>query len=149
NAGLAQVGLLLSCVIVMTVATLRQATADRERAIERYRQELRAQRSDRLLQEHERSGRGWFWETDRHGCITYISETLAQALDVPKDGLIGRAMTEIIRPGDRQQGDGERTLGFHLSARTGFSEISVQAAMVKEELWWAISGQPVFNEYGQ
>ncbi|MDI1294970.1 MAG: EAL domain-containing protein, partial [bacterium] len=64
-------------------------------------------------------------------------------------GLIGRPLTEIIRQGDRQQGDGERTLGFHLSARTGFSDIAVQAAMAKEERWWSVSGQPVFNEYGQ
>ncbi|MBV2149516.1 EAL domain-containing protein [Sphingobium sp. AS12] len=149
KAGLAQVGLLVSCIIVMAVATLRQATADRERAIERQRQDLRAQRSDRLLQEHERTGRGWFWETDRQGCLTYISDTLAHTLDAPQGGLIGRPITEIIRPGDKQQGDGERTLGFHLSARTGFSDISVRAAMAKEERWWSISGQPVFNEYGQ
>jgi hypothetical protein len=70
-------------------------------------------------------------------------------LDAPKGGLIGRPITEMIRPGDKQQGDGERTLGFHLSARTGFSDISVRAAMAKEERWWSISGQPVFNEYGQ
>ena len=149
KAGPAQIGLLVSCIIVMAVATLRQATADRERAIERQRQDLRAQRSDRLLQEHERTGRGWFWETDRQGCLTYISDTLVRTLDAPKGGLIGRPITEMIRPGDKQQGDGERTLGFHLSARTGFSDISVRAAMAKEERWWSISGQPVFNEYGQ
>ena len=149
KAGMAQIGLLVCCVVVMAIATLRQATADRERAIALHQQDLRAQRSDRLLQEHERTGRGWFWETDRHGCITYISDTLAQTLDARPGGMIGRPITEIIRPGDKQQGDGERTLGFHLSARTGFSDISVQAAMAKEERWWSISGQPVFNEYGQ
>ena len=149
RAGVTQIGLLISCVAVMLIAALRQATADRNKAIERHRQDLRAQRSDRLLLEHERTGRGWFWETDRQGCITYISDTLIETLDTPRDGLIGRPITEIIRPGDRQQGDGERTLGFHLSARTGFADISVQAAMAREERWWSISGQPVFNEYGQ
>ncbi|MES2174467.1 MAG: EAL domain-containing protein [Pseudomonadota bacterium] len=149
KAGVAQVGLLCSCVIVMLIATLRQATADRDQAIARHSQNLRAQRSDRLLQEHERSGRGWFWETDRLGCLTYISDTLAKTLDAPVDGLIGRPITEIVRPGDKKQGDGERTLGFHLSARTGFSDIAVCAALAKEERWWSISGQPVFNEYGQ
>ena len=81
KAGMAQIGLLICCVVVMAIATLRQATADRERAIALHQQDMRAQRSDRLLQEHERTGRGWFWETDRHGCITYISDTLAQTLD--------------------------------------------------------------------
>ncbi|MBU0931997.1 MULTISPECIES: EAL domain-containing protein [Sphingobium] len=150
KAGMAQIGLLLSCVIVMLVATLRQATADRDQAIARHQQDLRAQRSDRLLQEHERTGRGWFWETDRQGCLTYISDTLAQSLSVSVGTLIGKPITEIVRPGDKKQGDGERTLGFHLSARTGFADIPVCAAMAKEEeRWWSISGQPVFNEYGQ
>lgn len=149
NSSVTQVGLLICCVIVMAIATVRQARVDREQAIERHRQDLRAQRSDRLLLEHERTGRGWFWETDRHGCLTYISDTLAQTLDAREGALIGRPMTEIIRPSDKQQGDGERTLGFHLSARTGFSDLSVCAAMAQEERWWSISGQPVFNEYGQ
>ena len=149
GAGFAQVGLLLSCIVVMLIASLRQATADRDRAITRHQQDLRAQRADRLLQEYEQSGQGWFWETDRQGCLTYISDTLAGTLDVSAGGLAGQPITDIICPGDRQNGDGERTLGFHLSARTGFSDIAVQAAVAKDERWWSISGQPVFNEYGQ
>ena len=149
KSGMVQVGLMFSCVVVMLVATLRQATADRDQAIARHQQDLRAQRSDRLLQEHERTGRGWFWETDRQGCLTYISDALAQTLDTPGTALIGRPITDIVKPGDKKQGDGERTLGFHLSARTGFSDIAVCAAMSREERWWSISGQPVFNEYGQ
>ena len=145
----AQIGLLISCIAVMLIAALRQANADMNRAIAFHQRDLRAQRSDRLLHEYEQSGRGWFWETDRHGCIAYISDTLVRTLDLSNEALIGRPITEIIRPGDRQDGDGERTLGFHLSARTGFAEIPVRAAMTKDERWWSISGQPVFNEFGQ
>ena len=144
-----QIGLLISCIAVILVAALRQAQADMNRAIAVHQRDLRAQRSDRLLHEYEQSGRGWFWETDRHGCIAYISDTLARTIGLGSDALIGRPITEIIRPGDRQDGDGERTLGFHLSARTGFAEIPVRAAMAKDERWWSISGQPVFNEFGQ
>ncbi|WP_375197994.1 EAL domain-containing protein [Sphingobium sp.] len=149
GADFAQVGLLISCIAVLMVAALRQAAHDMHRAVAFYQRDLRAQRSDRLLHEHERSGRGWFWETDRHGCIAYISDTLARTLDLRGETLIGRPFTEIVRPGDRQEGDGERTLGFHLSARTGFADIAVRAAMAKDERWWSISGQPVFNDFGQ
>ncbi|MEJ7934321.1 EAL domain-containing protein [Sphingobium sp. AN558] len=149
HASFGQTGLLISCLGVMMITTLRQAKADRERAVERHKLDSQAQRSDRLLQEYEQSGRGWFWETDRQGCLVYISQTLAETLNVPGDRLVGLPITEIIRPGDRQQGDGERTLGFHLSARTGFSDIAVRAAMARDERWWSISGQPVFTEYGQ
>src|SRR3546814_14783544 len=65
----AQIGLLISCIAAMLVAALRQAQADMNRAIAFHQRDLRAQRSDRLLREYEQSGRGWFWETDRHGSI--------------------------------------------------------------------------------
>ena len=145
----AQIGLLLSCIAIMLIASLRQAVADRERAVVLHRQDLGAKRADRLLQEYEQSGRGWFWETDRQGCIAYISATLENTLHLPAGSLIGRPITEIVCPGDRQDGDGERTLGFHLSARTAFSDIAVRAALVEDERWWSISGQPVFNDFGQ
>ncbi|MEJ7928038.1 EAL domain-containing protein [Sphingobium sp. AN641] len=147
--GLTQAGLFLCCMLVMAIATLRQATIDRDRAIKQHEEDLRSQRADRLLYEYEQSGRGWFWETDRNGCLVYISDTLIGSLGAKADKLTGRPITDLICPGDRQQGDGERTLGFHLSARTGFSDIPVRAAMSKEERWWSISGQPVFNDYGQ
>jgi diguanylate cyclase (GGDEF)-like protein len=149
SPGIGQFGMLTSSVAVLTVVTLRQAMFDRERAIKQHTQELRSQRSDRLLQEYEHSGRGWFWETDRNGCLVYVSDTLIASLDTSADKLFGKPITDMICVGDRQQGDGERTLGFHLSARTGFSDIPVKAAMSKEERWWSISGQPVFNDYGQ
>jgi diguanylate cyclase (GGDEF)-like protein len=149
GAGFAQIGLLLSCIVVMLIAAVRQAHSDFDRAIVRHQQDLRAQRADRLLQEYEQSGQGWFWETDRQGCLSYISETLAGTLDIADGKMIGRPITDIICPGDYRQGGGERTLGFHLSARTGFSDIHVRAAATQDERWWSMSGQPVFNEYGQ
>ena len=149
GASFAQIGLLLCCIAVMLIATLRQAAADLDHAIAQHQQELRAQRSDRLLQEYEQSGQGWFWETDRYGCLTYISQTLVDRLKLSGEGLLGRPITDLVCVGDSQHGEGERTLGFHLSARTGFSDIAVRAAVTKEERWWSVSGQPVFNEYGQ
>ncbi|MGE4322233.1 MAG: EAL domain-containing protein [Sphingobium sp.] len=149
QGGMGQLGLMASCAVVMAIATVRQGGADLIKAAARHQQDLRARRSDRLLHDYERSGRGWFWETDRQGCLTYISDTLAGTLDLSACNLVGKPITDIIRPGDRQQGEGERTLGFHLSARTAFSDIAVRAAMARDERWWSISGQPVFNEYDQ
>lgn len=143
------VGLLISCLSVLALATMRQAIADRDRALDNRRRNLQIQRSDRLLQDYEESGRGWFWETDRNGGISYISQTLVATFGSSLDMLIGRPITDMVCHGDRQQGDGERTLGFHLSTRTGFADIAVRSAMTKDERWWSISGQPVFNEYGQ
>ncbi|MET0248398.1 MAG: PAS domain-containing protein, partial [Sphingobium sp.] len=108
QAGFVAIGLLVSCVAVMFITTLRQARADRARALDQHARDERALRADRLLHEYEESGRGWFWETDRHGCLTYLSETLARKLDQSATSLIGRPITDIVQPGDRQAGDGER-----------------------------------------
>ncbi|WP_336957895.1 EAL domain-containing protein [Sphingobium aquiterrae] len=135
--------------MAMGIAAVRQAVVDQRRLIRRQVAEQGGRRAQRLLVEHERSGRGWFWETDRHGRIIYLSETLAATLGADSADFIGKPLTELVSPSDRQQGDGERTLGFHLSARTAFSEIPVHVATSDEERSWAISGQPIINDYGQ
>jgi diguanylate cyclase (GGDEF)-like protein len=130
-------------------AAIRQAKVDQKRLLAAQAADLRGRRAERLLNEHERSGRGWFWETDRQGCLTYISETLAGSLEVKAKDLVGRFFTDLIAQGERQRGDGERTLGFHLSARSSFADIAVRASMPEKERWWAISGQPIINDFGQ
>jgi len=104
-----------------------------------------------LLSEFEESRRGWFWETDDRGLITYISPQIAAALDMTPDHLIGTPMTSLVlhEAGDgRATGDGERTLGFHLSTRLAFTEIAVRAAGGQDVRWWSLSGRPAFDEYG-
>ncbi|WP_260582677.1 hypothetical protein [Sphingopyxis sp. PET50] len=38
------------------------------------------QRALNLMRDFERAGRGWFWETDRHGALVYLSPTVAAKL---------------------------------------------------------------------
>ncbi|KRB82432.1 diguanylate cyclase [Sphingomonas sp. Root710] len=103
-----------------------------------------------LLREFEENRRGWFWETDARGLLTYISPQIASAIDLPVEELIGSPMTGLVlhERGDGGTGDGERTLGFHLSTRLAFSEIAVRAAAGTEIRWWSLSGRPAFDEYG-
>src|SRR3546814_6615291 len=56
--------------------------------------------------------------------------------------------TDIIRKRIGRDESEERTLGFSLSSRTPFKELTVQAAVPGEERWWSISGQPISNEFG-
>ncbi|MBP8234936.1 MAG: EAL domain-containing protein [Rhizorhabdus sp.] len=105
-----------------------------------------------LLSEFEESGRGWFWETDDRGLISYISPQIAVALGVPVEQLLGTPMTGLVlhETGEARggTGDGERTLGFHLSTRLAFSEIAVRAASGHDVRWWSLSGRPAFDEFG-
>ncbi|KTE27615.1 diguanylate cyclase [Sphingopyxis sp. HIX] len=106
------------------------------------------QRALNLVRDFERAGRGWFWETDRHGQLVYISQTVAAKLGRPASSLIGKPFTDIIRKRIGNDESEERTLGFSLSSRTPFKELTVQAAVQGEERWWSISGHPISNELG-
>ncbi|KQZ71426.1 diguanylate cyclase [Sphingopyxis sp. Root214] len=106
------------------------------------------QRALNLMRDFERAGRGWFWETDRYGQLVYISPTVAARLDRPLADLLGHPFTDIIRKRIGNDESEERTLGFSLSSRTPFKELTVQAAVPGEERWWSISGQPISNELG-
>jgi len=103
-----------------------------------------------LLTDFEKFGRGWFWETDRLGNLTYVSETMARQIGRRGQDLVGQPLGSLIAaPRDSENGDGQRSLAFHLSARTAFSEIQVMAADAAAERWWSISGQPVVTPFGQ
>lgn len=105
-----------------------------------------------LLSEFEESGRGWFWETDDRGLLSYISPQIAVVLGVPVEQLLGTPMTGLVLhetgEGRGGTGDGERTLGFHLSTRLAFAEIAVRAASGHDVRWWSLSGRPAFDEFG-
>ncbi|MBE1530162.1 diguanylate cyclase (GGDEF)-like protein [Sphingopyxis sp. OAS728] len=106
------------------------------------------QRALNLMRDFERAGRGWFWETDRDGQLVYISPTVAARLERPLTDLLGHPFTDIIRKRLGNDESEERTLGFSLSSRTPFKELTVRAAVPGEERWWSISGHPISNELG-
>ena len=106
----------------------------------------RQSRAEEILTDYEQTGRGWFWETDRRGLITYVSGTVEQVLGRRAENLIGRPFTDLFHL-DGDDLEGERTLNFHLSARSAFTDLAVRAANAKEERWWSISGRPVHDSF--
>ena len=78
---------------------------------------LQSARADNLLQEFESSGKGWFWETTREGTLSYVSDSVAEALGRDPADLIDRPFTDLIST-DTEEGSAtsERTLGFYLSS---------------------------------
>ena len=70
-------------------------------------------------------------------------------MGLPRQARVGRHLTDLVRVDAINAGEGDRTLGFHLSARSLFRDIAVRAAMSGgDERWWAVSGRPVINEFG-
>jgi diguanylate cyclase (GGDEF)-like protein len=132
--------------MIAIAAYMRQRKIDlrmREQAEEGMRIQTRAQE---ILADYEETGQGWFWETDRRGMITYLSRPVAEVLARTVEDLLGRPFPELFNLAE-QSGEGERTLAFHLSARSGFSDLAVRAATREEERWWSITGRPTYDTF--
>ena len=101
----------------------------------------------RLVRGFEAQGSFWMWETDRVGRLTYISLKVADQLGGVA-ALLGRPLTDLfeVAGGDDSS---ERTLHFHLVARTSFSGFEVRAEGDTADRVWSISGRPLFDEFGQ
>ena len=120
--------------------------ARREQAAEHY-----TQRALRLLAEFEDHGRAWFWETDSDGRLTYVSPQLPRSIGREAGQVLGRPLTDLIvldRTEALEPDMASRTIGFHLSARVAFREMEVRANAV-EEVRWALTGRPIFDEFGR
>ncbi len=111
------------------------------------RQSRSMSRASAILTDFENSGNAWFWETDRHNKITYLSERTAKVLNKDIESLIGEPVTVLIDASQQKDENQERTLGFHLTTRAPFSELNVRVAAQGEDRWWCISGRPIFDKY--
>ena len=138
----------LLCGIGIGVFTAyRQVSLDREAHARRIEFERVQMRAEELLAEYEETGQGWFWETDRRGSIAYLSPTISALLGRSPEELLGRPFTELFILDDSNR-EGERTLNFHLSARSPFQELAVRAATLDEdERWWSVTGRPIHDTF--
>jgi diguanylate cyclase (GGDEF)-like protein len=113
--------------------------------------DLRSQpgRADKLIEAFENSGKGWFWETDREGALSYISDSVATTLSRPPEDMLQRPFTDLVST-ETSEGAAasERTLGFYLSSHVAFKDLIVRAK-TKDEIWWSITGAPVHDNYGR
>ena len=109
-----------------------------------------ARKALRFVGEFENSGRGWFWETDSLGTLSYVSQQLAEDFGCEPEELLGRQFTDLLSV-DTDTTDSieeRKTLGFHLSARFPFSDVVVRPAS-DEDVHWSLSGNPIFDERGR
>jgi diguanylate cyclase (GGDEF)-like protein len=129
--------------------SLRRSTDAFVQLRRRLETEWSAQRANRFIEEFEQAGRGWFWETTGRGALSYVSDQLAADLKTPAAELIGKSFTDLIGVDESANTEtSERTLGFHLSARLPFTDVTVRAKTAAE-IWWSLSGTPSFDEHGR
>ena len=108
-----------------------------------------ARKALNFVEEFENTGRGWFWETNAEGTLSYVSQQLADDFRCEAHELLGRQFTDLLSVDTSSGATEERkTLGFHLSARFPFSDVIVSAAS-DEDIHWSLSGNPIFDERGR
>jgi diguanylate cyclase (GGDEF)-like protein len=108
-----------------------------------------AKKALNFVDEFENSGRGWFWETDSLGTLSYVSRQLAEDFQCEPEALLGRRFTDLLSVDQESDSMEERkTLGFHLSARFPFSDVVVRPAS-EQDVHWSLSGNPIFDELGR
>ena len=111
--------------------------------------EWQATKALNFVDEFENSGRGWFWETDSLGTLSYVSRQLAEDFQSEPEALLGRKFTDLLSVDQAGSSLEERkTLGFHLSARFPFSDVVVRPAS-EEDVHWSLSGNPIFDDRGR
>ena len=138
--------LALSMVVYSTAVTRKAIAGGRRRLAV----EWQAKKALNFVDEFENSGRGWFWETDSLGTLSYVSGQLADDFQCEPEELLGRQFTDLLSVDTDasysiEQG---KTLGFHLSARFPFSDVVVRPAS-DQDVHWSLSGNPIFDERGR
>ena len=151
-AFLAKSPLITGGVAILSAVLFAYSTAGARSFIEAGRKRLRleahARKSQHFVDEIENSGRGWFWETDSLGTLSYVSRQLADDFQCEPEELLGRQFTDLLSVDHSDTMEERKTLGFHLSARFPFSDVVVSPAS-EEDVHWSLSGNPIFDERGR
>ncbi|MEO7635676.1 MAG: EAL domain-containing protein [Sphingomicrobium sp.] len=144
TAGVAVLSLMM---VAFSVAGARSLIATGRK---RLKLEELARKSQCFVDEFENSGRGWFWETNGEGTLSYVSQQLADDFQCPPEALLGRQFTDLLSVDSQvsERIEERKTLGFHLSARFPFSDVIVRPAS-EQDVHWSLSGNPVFDENGR
>lgn len=143
---------LIAVVLLVPLAVL--ISHKQAEAIQRQRKDVEARsreqrRAQDMLQELEHFGQYWFWETDPHGNVLYLTSSIGEAMNMTVSDLEGRPFSNLFDMSTWGEGGG-RALAFYLSARSAFQGVSVRAMGTSdaEDRWWSINGRPVFDEHG-
>jgi diguanylate cyclase (GGDEF)-like protein len=138
--------LFTGCLVGLSMVRARDAIAAAHR---RLLADWAAGQASRFVAAFEQSGRGWFWETNADGMLSYVSEPFARALGKAAGEIIGRPFAELLLVEDSGAAEADRpTLGFHLSARFPFAEVIV-TPNGRQDACWSLSGSPTFDDLGR
>ncbi|WP_454886472.1 EAL domain-containing protein [Sphingomonas oryzagri] len=100
-----------------------------------------------LVQNFERSGQGWFWSTDATGCLSYLTDSLAETLGVDPATVIGSAFSDHFMRCD-EGAEISRNLPFIMARRSNFERLMLCTVNQADKRCWLVSGTAQFDPVG-
>lgn len=93
-----------------------------------------------LLRDFEESTSDWLWQTNAHGVLEDIPLVLDQQLEPASFMEKGCQLSAMF-----VESDARRVLETSLTRRTGFRDLVLQVKTDGAELWWSVTGKPIFE----
>ena len=134
------------CLVLAVLISRDQFELQRTENENRMARERAQTRARDILADYEETGQGWFWETDRRSQLTYVSSPVAKLIGIDPEEIIGQGLTKLFDM-EESGAESERSLQFHLSARSSFAELDMRAATDSEVRWWSVSGRPIYDQF--
>ena len=101
-----------------------------------------------LLDCFENANLGWFWATDAHGRIIYLSESAMTRFGLERGAIIGKPLIELFDSAESlthgDEGE-ERPLAYYLGTRNTISQLQVKLPLPGDDVFVEIAGKPHFD----
>ena len=95
-----------------------------------------------LLQEYEKRGVGWLWQTDDEHRVTYLSSRMAAMLGRPTSKILGHTLTSLL--------DGSQSLTRTLTAAQQFQNLELEIDCGgRGKRWVSMAGDPIIDTAGR
>lgn len=99
-----------------------------------------------MVSEYEQSGSGWFWETDAEGNVVYLTQGVADLFGLSADQFPKTQFQSLFITDQGGDGSAPRNISLLFGGRKKFSGLIARANSEEAEVYWTLSGRPVFDE---
>ena len=102
-----------------------------------------------LLDSFESSGLGWFWATDSHGRVIYLTDNALKRFGSDAEAIYGQPLTDLFQA-DRYGSDADadqshRPLAYYLGARNSIANLPAMVSLADDTIYLELTGKPQFD----
>ena len=141
-------GLLIFCYVVVIVSCQDHAKVFAERLVAGDELERQRQMVSLLLSDFEEGASDWLWEIDASGALTYVSDRMSEAAGLPREALLGRAVTDMGVELTAGSQDLAGTLAALLSQQKAFRDVTISVRVGGGSRWWSLTAKPTHDLNG-